>query len=1120
MTTLTGDSDRFLAAGIYGYEWANIAEIMRTYGGWAAADVTHFQNWLLTIYYPMSHDFLVNHNGAAISNYWANWDLCNMADVEAIGVFCDRQDLYNEAIDNFYHGAGNGAIDKLLYYVHDGYLGQGQESGRDQGHSTLDLSLMGAIMQMAWNQGDDLFGYENNKFLMVAEYINKYNLGYNVPFETYSWLSGQSGPWMQQTVISGGAGSFRPNNELIYNHYVNVLGLAAPYTTAARNAHSPEGGSSNGDELGFGTLTYSLDPIGPGQKPSGLTAEEVAGGVTLNWWGEPYATSYTVYRSTSASGPFTRIAGNITGTLTYTDQPSSPGVYFYEVTGTEPGGETAPSNIVRGATVPVLHTQLLFNESGGTTANDASGNGNNGTLMNGASFTGSAVRLTGSGQYVSLPTGLVSNLADFTIAAWVNLASNPAWARVFDIGDSNGRYMFLTPITSSGKVRFAFGLNYEWDEQDVDGTAPLPTNQWVHVAVTQSGRTVTLYVNGVAVGSTVNQDFQPFQLGATVNNWIGRSQYPADPYLNGQVKDFRIYHGALSANDVYTLATGGPYGSVLAAPASATAWTNGDGSVGVRWAAATGAASYNIYRSTTSGGPYTTVATGVLPNRFIDTGLANGVPYFYVVSAVNAAGESLRSTEVSATPAAPAMPAAPTGLTAAAGNGVVFLNWTASSGALSYNVKRAAVAGGPYTNVATWLPTTSFIDRGLSNGTAYYYVVTAVNASNVESPNSPEVSGTPTPAGWNDADIGSPAVPGYTRYDGLTWTVAGSGSDIWNNSDQFHFASRSLSGNGSIVARVTGVQNTDANAKAGVMFRDSAAASAMYVLVAVSPGAGIKFEYRNSTGGSAASAGNVTGLTAPAWVRLTRNGNVFSGYYSADGVTWTQIGGNITITMSANPLVGLAVTAHNSSHLCTSTFDNVSVYPRLQLTLPATVTAGVPFSVTVTAQDAVNHTNTGYTGTVHFTASNGFSANYTFTAADMGQHTFSGLVLTHAWTYTVTGADTANPFLTGGTTFTVAPAAPAHIALVLPPTISAGVPFSVTVTVQDAYGNTVTGYTGTVHFQLTGPVMPAVNYTFTAADMGSRTFNNLALSETGTYTLTATDTMDAMLTGTVLFTVM
>jgi hypothetical protein len=85
-----GNADRFLAAGIYGYQFANAAELMRTYSGWASEDFARFQNMMLTVFYSMNHDFLVRHNDAAVTNYWANWNLCNMASMEAIGVLCDR----------------------------------------------------------------------------------------------------------------------------------------------------------------------------------------------------------------------------------------------------------------------------------------------------------------------------------------------------------------------------------------------------------------------------------------------------------------------------------------------------------------------------------------------------------------------------------------------------------------------------------------------------------------------------------------------------------------------------------------------------------------------------------------------------------------------------------------------------------------------------------------------------------------------------------------------------------------------------------------------------------------------------------------------------------------------
>jgi hypothetical protein len=191
----------------------------------------------------------------------------------------------------------------------------------------------------------------------------------------------------------------------------------------------------------------------------------------------------------------------------------------------------------------------------------------------------------------------------------------------------------------------------------------------------------------------------------------------------------------------------------------------------------------------------------------------------------------------------------------------------------------------------------------------------------------------------------------------------------------------------------------------------------------------------------------------------------------------------------------------------------------LVLTAPATVTAGTPFSITVQAVDPLGQTAVGYAGTVHFTASNGAMANYTFTATEGGQHTFSNLVLRQAGLLTVTGTDTAHASITGSTAFTITPAAAAQIVFGVPSTFTAGVPFALTVTVQDAYGNTVTGYTGTVHFTLTGPTMAQANYTFTATDMGSHTFNNLVLSQARDYTLTGMDSADATVSGSTAFTV-
>ena len=198
----------------------------------------------------------------------------------------------------------------------------------------------------------------------------------------------------------------------------------------------------------------------------------------------------------------------------------------------------------------------------------------------------------------------------------------------------------------------------------------------------------------------------------------------------------------LACNGVSSTSNTGnnPQGTAPATPAGLTA-TAADKQANLAWSASTGATSYNVKRSTTHGGPYTQLASPTITS-YADTGLTDGTTYYYVVSAVNATGESANSNEVSATPmAATTAPAAPTGVTASAGDKQVVLNWNASSGAASYHVKRGTVSGGPYTQVAAPNVTTD-TDTGLTDGTTYYYVVSAVNSAG-ESANSSQVSATP-----------------------------------------------------------------------------------------------------------------------------------------------------------------------------------------------------------------------------------------------------------------------------------------------------------------------------------------------------------------------------------------
>jgi aryl-phospho-beta-D-glucosidase BglC (GH1 family) len=411
-----------------------------------------------------------------------------------------------------------------------------------------------------------------------------------------------------------------------------------------------------------------------------------------------------------------------------------------------------------------LQTLLLFNEASGTTAADSTVNGRHGTLVGGPTRVtgkgGKAVDLDGTDDHVSLPTGVVSSLGDFTISTWVNLDAASPGSRIFNFGSGTTNYMFLTPTNSAtGTVRFAINTSGGGGEQTISGTSALPMGAWTHVAVTRSGNLGILYVNGVEVGRNAALTLFPMGLGVTTQNWIGRSQSP-DPYLNGRVDDFRIYINALAASDVLALFNG-------------------------------------------------------------------------------------------------------------------------TAGALA----------------------------------------------------SP----------WASQDIGSVGLPGSAGSPGDDIYVTASGGDIWGGSDAFHYASRTWTGDGTLIARVNGVAVTDAWTKAGLMFRESLSSNARNAFIAITPGNnGISFQSRSSTGGGTANS-TVSGIAAPYWLKLQRAGNVFTPYHSADGMTWTQTAAPVTLSLPTTCYVGFAATAHNNSLLTAAQFDHIS----LVTNAPAT-----PTGLTATAGNA------------------------------------------------------------------------------------------------------------------------------------------------------------------------
>ena len=180
------------------------------------------------------------------------------------------------------------------------------------------------------------------------------------------------------------------------------------------------------------------------------------------------------------------------------------------------------------------------------------------------------------------------------------------------------------------------------------------------------------------------------------------------------------------------------------------------------------------------------------------------------------------------------------------------------------------------------------------------------------------------PSPWADADIGSTGVAGSADYASGTFTISGSGVDIWNAADAFHFSYQPLNGDGTIVARVATMPSATFYTKVGVMIRESLDAGAKNVFGVNVYGQGARLQTRSATNGLTTATAAGTNYGVPRWLKLTRSGNTFTAYQSADGSTWAQVG-STTISMASSVFVGLALTSHDNSLSKTATLDNVTI---------------------------------------------------------------------------------------------------------------------------------------------------------------------------------------------------
>lgn len=314
---VTGSSDQFLAFGLYGYQFAQAAELMRDYEGWKPADFEKFKKWMLNIWYQGAIDFLRRHNGTwensgkwwqAPGHYWSNWGLCNAMCVLSIGVLCDDVFIYNQGLgaikydqvgtfknprtdnpilaDGLTEFLGNFVVTTYPSELETGAygkLGQLNESGRDAGHASMSLGLAVDIAHQIWNQGDDLFAYMDHRLAAGIEYLaaqtqNVEGLPWvNYHYYTNGFYYTDSRSWLMTGPAMGA--QMRPYWGTVIGIYEGVKGVKMPFSEQAYEKMGIDGGGQGGTSGGYDHMGYSvlMNTREPQIAPAGKVPTELKG---------------------------------------------------------------------------------------------------------------------------------------------------------------------------------------------------------------------------------------------------------------------------------------------------------------------------------------------------------------------------------------------------------------------------------------------------------------------------------------------------------------------------------------------------------------------------------------------------------------------------------------------------------------------------------------------------------------------------------------------------------------------------------------------------------------------------------------------------------------------------
>jgi autotransporter-associated beta strand protein len=272
----------------------------------------------------------------------------------------------------------------------------------------------------------------------------------------------------------------------------------------------------------------------------GVNGASFSSGASVVQWQSTGTEDQQWYLASAGNGNFYILDGNsglyLTGSSTNCLQntPSGSNVQKWQFVSANP---TSPS---------IANYKFAGNAQDSTGTYNATVNGT-ATYSTGPTTNSQALNFDGTSTYVSLPVGVSNSSSAITVDTWVKWTGGNAWQRIFDFGNGTSSYMYLTPDSAAGTMRFAITIDGTSEEEDVDA-AELPIGQWENLALTLGGQTATLYLNGrpVAAGQVL---FNPSQLNAT-NDYLGKSQFSGDPLFSGSISGFQIYNYALAQSQI------------------------------------------------------------------------------------------------------------------------------------------------------------------------------------------------------------------------------------------------------------------------------------------------------------------------------------------------------------------------------------------------------------------------------------------------------------------------------------------------------------------------------------------------------------------------------------------